>query len=463
MNDDLAARVERARNDDLPVQEQHVAFAELVSLFEERAFGWALHLLDDPEEARDATQDAFVTAWLKMTVSAIKRGFPMRRRLFLAALVLTCACATSRTGGIAIPLELFDDRLPLAQVRINGSRPLTFIVETGASSGTFVDRALAAELGLSEESAQAEANPGGEVRVGTVSGATLEIGPLTLKNETLLTAPISQFSPLLGRPVDGILGHSFLSRYAVRFDYVDRRMVLDETSRDGAEIPLVIANRMPMIDVTLHHHGRKIPARVEIDTGTFEILGLNGSFVDATTLLAAGDRKLEERGVAFGGETQGFRARIDSFEVGPFELRAPAVSITTDAGGYESAVRFAGVLGAEALRRFDLTVDYPNERVFLRPNRRFHDPWIEDLTGLRLSATPPAFRQKKVADVFQGSPAMDAGLRPDDEIVAIDGTPVADLSLVETVRMLRTSKESRVTILRDGQSMEITLRPRTMI
>ncbi|HEU5163301.1 MAG TPA: aspartyl protease family protein [Thermoanaerobaculia bacterium] len=386
----------------------------------------------------------------------------MTRNLFLAAFFLTCACATSRTDGIAIPIEVLDDRLPLAQVRINGSRPLTFIVDTGASSGTFVDRALAAELGLSEDSAQAEANPGGEVTVGTVKGATLEIGPLTLTNETLLTAPISQFASLLGRPVDGILGHSFLSRYAVRFDYVGRRLVLDEANRAGVELPLVITRRMPMIDVTLHHHGRRIPARVEIDTGSFEILGLNGSFADATALLAAGDRRLEEKGVAFGGETQGFRARIDSFEVGPFELRGPAVSITTDAGGYESAVQFAGVLGAEALRRFDLIIDYPHDRVFLRPNRRFKDPWIEDLTGLRLSATPPAFRQKKVADVFQGSPAMDAGLRPDDEIVAIDDTPVADLSLVETVRLLRIG-DSRMTVLREGKTIELTLRPRPMI
>ena len=66
MNDDLAAIVDRARNDDVPVDQQHAAFAELVSRFEERAFGWALRLLGDPEEAKDATQDAFVTAWLKL-------------------------------------------------------------------------------------------------------------------------------------------------------------------------------------------------------------------------------------------------------------------------------------------------------------------------------------------------------------------------------------------------------------
>jgi RNA polymerase sigma-70 factor (ECF subfamily) len=66
MNADIATLVDRARNDALPVDEQHAAFAELVRRFEESAFGWSLQLLDDPEEARDAAQDAFLTAWLKL-------------------------------------------------------------------------------------------------------------------------------------------------------------------------------------------------------------------------------------------------------------------------------------------------------------------------------------------------------------------------------------------------------------
>ncbi len=62
----LASLVDRARNDDLPVDQQHAAFAELVRRFEEAAFAWSLQLLGDPDEAKDVTQDAFLTAWLKL-------------------------------------------------------------------------------------------------------------------------------------------------------------------------------------------------------------------------------------------------------------------------------------------------------------------------------------------------------------------------------------------------------------
>jgi RNA polymerase sigma-70 factor (ECF subfamily) len=66
MNRDLAAIVAEARNDSLPLDQQHAAFAELVRRFDECAFRWSFRLLDDPGEARDVTQDAFMTAWLKL-------------------------------------------------------------------------------------------------------------------------------------------------------------------------------------------------------------------------------------------------------------------------------------------------------------------------------------------------------------------------------------------------------------
>ena len=66
MKPDMAALVDRARNDDLPIARQHEAFGELVRRFEEAAFGWALESLGDPAEAKDAIQDAFITAWVKL-------------------------------------------------------------------------------------------------------------------------------------------------------------------------------------------------------------------------------------------------------------------------------------------------------------------------------------------------------------------------------------------------------------
>jgi len=97
---DLAAIVDRARNENLAVDQQHSAFCELVRRFEESAFSWSLRLLDDPEEARDATQEAFLTAWLKLRQLRDPSAFgPWLKRL------IATQCSRRRRKDAGIELQ----------------------------------------------------------------------------------------------------------------------------------------------------------------------------------------------------------------------------------------------------------------------------------------------------------------------------------------------------------------------
>jgi Aspartyl protease/PDZ domain len=352
----------------------------------------------------------------------------------------------------------------MAEVRLNGSRPLSFLVDTGASSGTFVNRALLGELGLREEAPKGMANPGGEVQVGRIAHVRLQSGDLLLEDQTLLTAPLSSFEPILGRHLDGILGHAFLSQFVVHLDYVTPGItLLDRAPSDGLVLPLVVIDDMPFIEVILENGGRSTPARVEIDSGSFEALGLNGRFVTNTNLIDASARKFEERGVGFGGETKGYRARLAGLRLGSFLLHNPAINVTTDAGGYESKTASAGVLGAEVLRHFDVVIDYPAHRVVLRPNRFFDDAWIEDNSGLRLIATGTAFEKKVIAGVPAASPAAEAGLREGDVLVSVDGVAAAGRPLVEVYQMLRGVTPRQLVLEREGKRIEATLKIRPLV
>lgn len=100
MNRDIAAIVDDARNGDLPVDRQHAAFAELVGRFEEPAFHWSLQILGDPEEAKDAMQDAFVTAWLKLRQLRDPAAFAA----WLKRLVATQCNRRRRKNRVTVPL-----------------------------------------------------------------------------------------------------------------------------------------------------------------------------------------------------------------------------------------------------------------------------------------------------------------------------------------------------------------------
>jgi RNA polymerase sigma-70 factor, ECF subfamily len=63
---DTARLVERARDARLPLSDQDAAFTRLVESSQHLAFGLALSLLHDADDARDATQEAYLTAWRRL-------------------------------------------------------------------------------------------------------------------------------------------------------------------------------------------------------------------------------------------------------------------------------------------------------------------------------------------------------------------------------------------------------------
>ncbi|HEX8169167.1 MAG TPA: sigma-70 family RNA polymerase sigma factor [Thermoanaerobaculia bacterium] len=106
MNEEIAELVVRAR--DAALAEQHAAFGELVTRFEELAFVTALRALGDAEEARDAAQEAFLTAWLRLRQLREPAAFGV----WLTRIVRTSCNRRLRARRVTTPLpELaaFDD------------------------------------------------------------------------------------------------------------------------------------------------------------------------------------------------------------------------------------------------------------------------------------------------------------------------------------------------------------------
>lgn len=71
-----ARLVEMARDPGLTPRDQHAAFAGLVERTQHVVFGLALASLRDVEEAKDAAQEAFMTAWLRLRQLRDPCAFP---------------------------------------------------------------------------------------------------------------------------------------------------------------------------------------------------------------------------------------------------------------------------------------------------------------------------------------------------------------------------------------------------
>src|SRR5262249_26971349 len=117
----------------------------------------------------------------------------------------------------------------------------------------------------------------------------------------------------------------------------------------------------------------------------------------------------------------------------------------------------AGNVGAGVLKRFNITFDYSHQRLFFETNSNTAKPDIYDQSGMWLNRAGTAL---KVFDITPGGPAESAGLNVDDRIVAVDGAPTSESSLVALRKRFGTAPPGtgiRLSVESNQGKREVTL------
>ncbi|MEY2518862.1 MAG: hypothetical protein QOF24_621 [Verrucomicrobiota bacterium] len=393
--------------------------------------------------------------------------------LMLAAMVGVAQTPTKAAGAAPRPvaelsLKLLLGRVPVAQVTIDGSRPLAVILDTGADDDILNAR-ITRELKLHVLNPQVIEQPGGAIEMGQVESVPLKLGSVPVQNLAMVSAPLDPLQPFIGQQLDGILGFGFFSQFVVEFDYASQRMRLfaPETyvaPPKAVMIPITFRGKSPLVEITMENAtGESVKTLVEIDTGSFESLGLKGAFVDGHRLVPADAPKRPLFGLAIGGETKGYRTRLAAATLGPFRLSRPVTSATT--GGDAGSADVAGVLGGEALNRFTVIVDYSRKQLLLLPIATGDRPSeYFDFLGTQIVAAGEQFNQFQIKAVMPDSPASEAGLQPGDEITAIDGQPAAKMSLEQVLgKFSKPGERCRLDLTRSGKPFTLTVTPRRLL
>lgn len=342
-----------------------------------------------------------------------------------------------------VPLVRHGDH-HFVQVRAGGARSHLFLVDTGAGL-TAVSRELADEIGLDGGEPIEITGLGGPSAAYAIPLPALTVGTFTLTDAHGIVLDLGPLREGLREGVEGILGFSALSRYAVTFDFTNGTLELAENAE--ARVPGTGGARVPFRMVA----GQVIvPVRVDggvesgfvLDSGAWRTF-LPPEVADRIDVPPA--RRLP--GIPSSGvagpvlQTEAFRVR--SLSIGQLEVARPivlAASATDSAArtAFQTVTRARGVLGADILRRFRLTVDFPRQELTLEPRRevataaREEDESETTFVGPGVVLAAGVF--PRVRHVLADSPAARAGIRVGDRVTAIDGTPTADLS-VEGMRL----------------------------
>lgn len=147
------------------------------------------------------------------------------RTIARSTIVLLCLAAVAALGSdqnapkapLSLPFDFFSNQI-LLQVSVNGSEPVWFVLDSGASA-CVVDTALAQKLGIKTEGEKQGSGAGKGTVKFFAPQVTYGLPGLFLPVDESYVIDLSSQAALLGRYVGGILGYTFFAPYVADVDY----------------------------------------------------------------------------------------------------------------------------------------------------------------------------------------------------------------------------------------------------
>lgn len=356
--------------------------------------------------------------------------------------------------------------------QLNDSDPLWFVLDTGAQM-TAIDEEVADDLGL-EKVGQVLGGGGGEgkVSVSFVQNVSFRVPGIELAGQTLATAALRDIlEARAGREVDGILGYDFISRFVVEIDYWNETLRLyDRNEWDyqgtGVNVPIRLVDNNPVCDATITlPDGRSIVGNFYFDTGSAATVSFTKPFTEKYDLLSALPKIIQSVGGGIGGVSRNYLGRISAIKVGELEFKAPICSFSQDNKGVGADASYAGKIGGGILERCTVILDYERERIFLEPNPRFGTDFVGPMSGMGVTTGGRGdWHTFTVTNVIDGSPADEAGVKPGDIIVSVDGKPATEFFKRDLTAMFhQVGRTIRFELNRKGETAYIDLKMKPIL
>jgi predicted aspartyl protease len=263
-----------------------------------------------------------------------------------------------------------DQPLILIPGSVAGRGPYDFILDTGAGT-TLLSTRLADELGIEPTGAKQGTGAGGKVTVALARVPSLAIGGVVRAPMSLaVTAEVERIGAALGTRIDGCLGHDFLKDFRVAIDYGRQLVRLRQGAFDPVSATPVtrseVAFRLaaptkPLVMIPAFVNGQG-PYAFALDTGA------STTVISAALAESLGvDRGDGAAMTGAGGMLQATVGRVASLAVGGARATDVAVVVSdfVEQIGQAVGTGVDGVVGYNFLRRFRVTIDYPNHLLWL--------------------------------------------------------------------------------------------------
>ncbi|WP_040496874.1 aspartyl protease family protein [Fulvivirga imtechensis] len=376
---------------------------------------------------------------------------------------------------VHIPFEIYNN-LIVVPVVLNQRLPLRFILDTGVRTTILTEKSFSDILNLKYS------------RKYTISGLGEKLVDAYITNNVTLTLPGLQgrghamlvleedyleLRNYLGTDVHGILGYEIFSRFIVQIDY-DRRILTLTTpenfkrKRAYEAIDITIEDTKPYVKGHIvYKDGRHLPVKLLVDSGASHGLMLEQESDPEITVPEPNLTTSLGRGL--GGALEGKIARMKSFHLGDMcweNILATFPDSNTLLDSLKSAGTFRnGSIGGEILSRFNVIIDFPDEKLFLKKGKQYKKDFSYNLSGLVVKAKGSRLNTFEIVEVRKNSVGEELGFKKGDIIVSINNIDASRLHLNHIINYLnaRENKKIKITVLRDGVRISEKFRLRSSI
>jgi hypothetical protein len=316
-----------------------------------------------------------------------------------------------------------------------GGREAQFVLDTG-SVATVVDTTLAEHLAPLKRSEQPHVD--GLPEMYELPDTYLTGSKLKIVGETACL-DLSENRIATGHDIGGILGMSFLKDYVLQIDF-DRghvrflksvselkqtamKMSHDRFGRPVLTVKLATDRSVPMVVDT----GMAVTGIGEVNRTIFrELLAENKVTVKGPP----------GRASSVSGNLVGRNGRLSSIRLGNFEHQQLGIR--------EGSMNALGLL---YLSRYQLTLDFPHDTIYLEKGDRFPEPTPFDMSGMAIVRIEGVTTVNKV---HPDGPAFALGIQAGDQITYVGDKQASDFSLLQLRRLLTQDKQHVALVIRRG-------------
>ena len=356
------------------------------------------------------------------------------------------------SGGVMIITAKFE----------NIEDSLHFILDTG-SGGASLDSTTCHIFNIITTPSDTIINGiGGKRKVDFVFNKSLYFPGLHLPDMNFHVNNYEVLTSVYGERIDGILGYSFFKRFIVKINFDS--LYLEVLSRGkikygnkGTLFHPMFTN-LPIMNIEVKD-AREILHRFYFDTGAGLAFLLNEKFAKDSNLLLKRRKPFLTQAEGMTGRLQMHITVIKKIKFGPYSFFKVPVFLYKDDYNVTGYPNLGGLIGNEILRRFNMTINYPNREIHLVPNSRYRDEFDYAYTGLGLYLIDGKI---SVEDVIENSPAALAGIKIGDEVISVGNNASQNIQKYKDI--LQSSNHTlKMIINRNNVLLELYLKPKSIL